>query len=112
MGLGVFRSGRARGGLALSAASAARMPWPNLQGSGHSPQTRQQKLTVAPAMPWLPPGFAHAALHRPRAGCENGLMERVDLLVAFLAFGAAVLTLMAWLWASFTAAQAESLRRR
>jgi hypothetical protein len=30
-------------------------------------------------------------------------MERTDLLIAFLAFGAAVLTLLSWLWASFTA---------
>ncbi len=27
-------------------------------------------------------------------------MERTDLLIAFLAFGAAVCTLTAWLWAS------------
>jgi len=27
-------------------------------------------------------------------------MERTDLLIAFLAFGAAVSTLMAWLWSS------------
>lgn len=27
-------------------------------------------------------------------------MERPDLLIAFLAFGAAVCTLMAWLWSS------------
>lgn len=27
-------------------------------------------------------------------------MQRTDLLMAFLAFGAAVGTLMAWLWAS------------
>lgn len=27
-------------------------------------------------------------------------MERTDLLIAFLAFGAAFTTLMAWLWAS------------
>jgi len=36
---------------------------------------------------------------------DNAPMERLDLLIAFLAFGAAVLTLLAWLWASFTAAQ-------
>jgi hypothetical protein len=39
-------------------------------------------------------------------------MERPDLLIAFLAFGAAVLTLMAWLWASFTASQPGGSRRR
>jgi len=38
-------------------------------------------------------------------------MERIDLLMAFLAFGAAVLTLMAWLWASFTASEAGGSRR-
>lgn len=27
-------------------------------------------------------------------------MQRTDLLIAFLAFGAAVSTLMAWLWSS------------
>jgi hypothetical protein len=29
-------------------------------------------------------------------------MERTDLLIAFLAFGAAVSVLMAWLWASIS----------
>ena len=38
-------------------------------------------------------------------------MERTDLLVAFLAFGAAVLTLVAWLWASFTAVDSSRSRR-
>lgn len=30
-------------------------------------------------------------------------MQRTDLLIAFLAFGAAVSTLMAWLWSSLEA---------
>ena len=29
-------------------------------------------------------------------------MERIDLLIGFLAFGAAVMTLGAWLWSSLT----------
>jgi hypothetical protein len=28
-------------------------------------------------------------------------MERTDLLIALMAFGAAVSTLMAWMWAAF-----------
>jgi hypothetical protein len=39
-------------------------------------------------------------------------MERTDLLIAFLAFGAAVLTLLAWLWASFMAVDPNQSRRR
>lgn len=32
-------------------------------------------------------------------------MHRPDLLIAFLAFGAAICTLLAWLWASMTQPQ-------
>jgi hypothetical protein len=32
-------------------------------------------------------------------------MQRPDLLIAFLAFGAAVCTLLAWLWASMAQPQ-------
>ena len=38
-------------------------------------------------------------------------MERHDLLLAFLAFGAAVLTLLAWLWSSVMATQSPDRRR-
>lgn len=44
---------------------------------------------------------------RPRhsAGCgssDDAGMERPDLLLGFLAFGAAVMTLWAWLWSSLS----------
>lgn len=40
-------------------------------------------------------------------------MQRPDLLIAFLAFGAAVSTLMAWMWATVrTSASAPPVRRR
>ena len=29
-------------------------------------------------------------------------MERIDLLIGFLAFGAAVMTIWAWMWSSFS----------
>ena len=32
-------------------------------------------------------------------------MQRTDLLIAFLAFGAAVSTLMAWLWSAMGSSQ-------
>ena len=38
----------------------------------------------------------------PSWGRHDACMERIDLLIGFLAFGAAVMTLGAWLWSSLT----------
>ena len=38
-------------------------------------------------------------------------MERTDLLIAFLAFGAAVCSLVAWLWASIAPTSGRSQGR-
>jgi hypothetical protein len=51
--------------------------------SGKSSQIRAQRTNAL-----LTPAFSLT------------LMERSDLLIAFLAFGAAVSTLVAWLWSS------------
>ena len=53
------------------------------------------------------PERAFADPRRPcdsHAGCggDDAGMERIDLLIGFLAFGAAVMTLWAWLWSSLT----------
>ena len=51
------------------------------------------------------PGFPHACSRRDslyRADRQDGAMERTDLLISFLAFGAAVMTLWAWLWSTLS----------
>lgn len=56
-------------------------------------------LTATPGLLSLP------KLVTPDCGARRRPMQRPDLLIAFLAFGAAVCTLLAWLWASMAQPQ-------